>query len=64
MSFAAAPVEDRELIERDAEMAFGESFDVVGEVDVGVLAGGVMEKMMRWERCGGGSNLVIQMPVA
>ena len=64
MSFAAAPVEYRELIERDAEMTLGEGFDVVGEVDIGILAGWVMEKTMGRERCGGGSDLLIQRPVA
>jgi hypothetical protein len=46
VAFAAAPVEYGELVERGAEVPLGESLDVVGEVDVGVLSGWVMEKTM------------------
>ena len=64
MSFAATPVEYGELVERGAEVLLGESLDVVGEVDVGVLAGRVMEKTMGRERRGGGGDLLIQRPLA
>lgn len=63
VSFAAAPVKDGELIERPPEMALGEGFDVVGEVDVGILPGRVLEKMMGRERRGCGSNLLVQRPM-
>ena len=63
MSFAAAPVEYVELIERGARETFGDGFDVVGEVDVGVLAGWVLEKLVGGERRSGSSDLLIQRPV-
>lgn len=64
LPLSAAPVEDLELVEGSAEMIFGERFDVIGEVDIGVLPGGILQKTVGGQ-CGcRGCDLVVEGPVA